>query len=82
MFAKLKLAKLQTSFPLKIVALPGTCSWNILEDAHHGSGNYLCKDLGGKDGGGDLIEGVVLAEDYTVISYETVVSGYRLIPKH
>lgn len=46
------------------------------------SGNYLCKDLGGKDGGGDLIEGVVLAEDYTVISYETVVSGYRLIPKH
>jgi len=43
---------------------------------------YLCKDLGGKDGGGHLIEGVVLAEDYTVISYDTAVSDYRLIPKH
>ena len=46
------------------------------------SGNYLCKDLGGKDGGGDLIEGVVLAEDYTVIPYKIAVSDYRLIPKH
>ena len=45
-----------------------TCSFDVPEDAHRGgvitSQTTLCRNFGGKEGGGRIFEGGVLAEHY------------------
>ena len=59
---------------LYVILILCTCTWDIVEDAHHGAfneSNYLCKNFGVEEGRGHLGS---LAGDYSTYNYS--MGGY------